>query len=225
VNSLSRPTGTAALLIGLGIVAGCSSAAGRAQTGQVGVSRPVGGRLSPAAVARADSGRPPYTPADVRFMQGMIDHHAQAILMAGWAPSHGASASLQGLAERIVVAQRDEIATMKQWLGDRHETVPAGDAAHDMMPGMDHARLMPGMLTAEELVRLDRARGAEFDRLFLTFMIRHHEGALTMVEQLFASNGAGQDEDIFKFASDVHADQTSEITRMTAMLDAMSQGK
>ncbi len=177
---------------------------------------------SPAARARADSGRPPYTPADVRFMSGMIGHHAQAVLMAGWAPSHGASPGLGILAERIAVAQRDEIAFMQRWLGDRALPVPNGVASvaahdvggHDMT---DHA-MMPGMLTAAELEQLDAARGVEFERLFLTFMIRHHEGALSMVSALFASPGAGQDDEIFKFASDVSADQETEIDRMLLML-------
>jgi len=178
---------------------------------------------SPAAKARADNGRPPFTAADVSFMSGMIGHHAQAVLMAGWAPTHGASKSVQILCERIAVAQRDEIALMQRWLGDRHEAVPEADASHDMMPGMEgmHHAMMPGMLTAEQLQQLDAARGPAFDRLFLTFMIQHHRGALTMVDQLFGSTGAAQDDVVFKFASDVSADQTTEIDRMTTMLDAM----
>jgi uncharacterized protein (DUF305 family) len=151
----------------------------------------------------------------------MIDHHAQAVMMAGWAPSHGASASVRGLCERIVVAQRDEIAFMQRWLRERHLRVPEADASHDMMPGMEHP-MMPGMLTAQELTQLDRARGPEFDRLFLADMIKHHQGAITMVEQLFASQGAAQDDNIFKFAADVNADQTAEIDRMSIMLAAMS---
>jgi uncharacterized protein (DUF305 family) len=156
-------------------------------------------------------------------MSGMIPHHAQAILIAGWAPSHGARADIQRLAERIVVAQRDEIALMQTWLRDRGQPVPAADATHlrMKMDGMEHDMLMPGMLTAEELARLDRARGPEFDRLFLTAMIRHHEGAIGMVDRLFASPGAGQDEVVFRFASDVYADQTTEIDRMQKMLDAL----
>jgi uncharacterized protein (DUF305 family) len=185
--------------------------------------------LSPAERARADSGRPPYTPADVRFLSGMIGHHGQAVVMAGWAPSHGASASIRTLAERIVVAQRDEIAFMQRWLRERRLPVP-DPAPSGAMAGMDHmehmehgaaAERMPGMLTPEQLAQLDAARGAEFDRLFLTFMIQHHEGALTMVEQLFASPGAGQDDAVFKFASDVSADQSTEIDRMQTMLDAL----
>lgn len=179
---------------------------------------------SPAAIAAADSGRPPFTKADVDFVSGMIGHHAQAVLMAGWAPSHGASASLQGLCERIVVAQRDEIRFMQRWLRDRKLAVPDGDTSHMMMTGMD-MKLMPGMLTPEELQALDKARGPDWDRLFLQDMIKHHNGAIEMVETLFASPGGVNDEDIFKFASDVHVDQITEVNRMTQMLQGMSSGR
>jgi uncharacterized protein (DUF305 family) len=172
-----------------------------------------------AAQAKAD---PPtgYTAADVHFMSGMIHHHAQAVLIAGWAPTHEASPSLRVLCERIVVAQRDEIALMRRWLEARHEEVPDSSPAHAMMPGMDHAALMPGMLTATQLSQLDRARGPEFDRLFLTFMIQHHLGAITMVNQLFGQ-GAGEQETVFRFAADVYADQSTEIARMQKMLAAL----
>jgi uncharacterized protein (DUF305 family) len=164
-----------------------------------------------------------HTAADVHFMSGMIPHHAQAVLIAGWAVSHGASAEIQRLCERIVVAQRDEIATMQSWLRDRDLPVPDSNATHLRMKmnGMEHDMLMPGMLSEDELKQLDHARGAEFDRLFLTFMIRHHEGALSMVDQLFSSPGAAHDEVVFKFASDVFADQSSEIERMQKMLDGL----
>src|SRR5205809_7124100 len=102
---------------------------------------------SPAAQARPDSGRPPYTTADVHFMAGMIGHHAQAVLIAGWAPSHDASAALRALCERIVVSQRDEIALMQRWLRERHEPVPEAAAAHDAMPGRAPSMLMPAMWT------------------------------------------------------------------------------
>jgi len=176
----------------------------------------------PAPPAGPDTARKAYTPADVHFMTGMIAHHAQAVLMAGWAPSHGASASLRAMCERIVVGQGDEIVLMQRWLRDRHEMVPAGDATHDMMPGMDHD-LMPGMLTPQQLMQLDSARGAEFDRQFLTFMIQHHMGAITMVNELFGSKGGGEEEIVFRFASDVYADQTTEIARMNRMLDALKR--
>ncbi len=174
-----------------------------------------------AAQARADSSHPAYTAADVAFISGMIGHHAQAVLMAGWAPSHDASASVQGLCERLVVAQRDEIAFMQRWLGERHEPVPPADLRGHVMPGMDQPMLMPGMLTPAQMAQLDGARGADFDRLFLIGMIQHHWGAITMVEQLLSVPGAAQDGPVFRFASDVNADQTTEIDRMTRMLAAV----
>jgi uncharacterized protein (DUF305 family) len=157
-------------------------------------------------------------------MSGMIHHHAQALLMAGWAPTHGASPSVRALCERIVVGQGDEIALIQRWLGDRHEAVPQVDSTHHMMPGMDHSPLMPGMLTADQLALLDRARGPEFDRLVLASMIEHHKGALTMVDQLFASQGAGEEEGVYRFASDVYADQSTEIERMERMLITLAPG-
>ena len=175
---------------------------------------------TPAEVAAADKGVMPYTKADVDFVSGMIGHHAQAVLMAGWAPSHGASPSVQALCERIVVAQRDEIRFMQRWLRDRNLPVPDGDTSHMMMAGMN-MKLMPGMLTPEQLTELDKARGADWDRLFLQDMIQHHNGAIEMVETLFSSQGAVQDEYIFKFASDVHVDQITEVNRMTKMLESM----
>ena len=169
---------------------------------------------------RPDLVRQPYSEADVEFMAGMIPHHAQAVLIAGWAGSHGARSDIRVLCERIVVGQRDEIATMRTWLRDRGEPVPAADATHHRMKmnGLEHDMLMPGMLTPEELARLDKARGPDWDRLFLEAMIRHHQGALKMVDDLFNAHGALQDEDVFKFVSDIYADQTTEIERMQKML-------
>jgi len=159
-------------------------------------------------------------------MSGMIPHHAQAVLIAGWAPSHGARPSLATFCERIVVAQRDEIALMQMWLRDRALPVPDAKATHMKMPmgGMEHEILMPGMLNDEELAALDKSRGTEFDRLFLQAMIRHHQGAISMVDELFKASGAGQDETVFRFASDVYADQTTEIERMQKMLAAVNAG-
>lgn len=204
-------------------LAACSSAT-RAPAQQASAA-PAAPMLTPAQRARADSGRPPYTEADVLFMSGMIGHHAQAIVMAGWAPSHGASASVQAFCERIVVGQRDEIAVMQGWLRDRRETVPDAAATLQMMmqPGMA-SMMMPGMLTAEQMAALDRARGTDFDRLFLTDMIQHHTGAILMVDQLFAARGAAQDDGVFKIASDINVDQTTEIDRMNVMLNAMPAG-
>ena len=178
--------------------------------------------------ARADSARLPYTAADVHFMSGMIGHHAQAIKMAGWAESHGASPSVQTLAQRIIYAQKDEIVTMQRWLRDRRQPVPEPDPAglKMNMGGMEHVMLMPGMLTPDQMSQLDAARGTEFDRLFLTYMIQHHRGAVRMVKELFATPGAGQDELVFKLASDVNVDQTTEIARMQRMLVVLTiQGR
>ena len=206
----------------------CSVAKQQPPAGSVAVAdaTPAGTPRTPAEQARADSGRPAYTAGDVRFMQDMIVHHAQALVMTRLASTHGASASVGILAGRIDVAQRDEIAFMERWLRERGEAVP--DASAHIMAG-HHApahgitgpgALMPGMLTPAQLAQLDSARGPEFDRLFLTFMIQHHEGALTMVRQLFSTPGAAQDVNIFRFASDVEADQTTEIDRMRTMLSA-----
>jgi uncharacterized protein (DUF305 family) len=156
-------------------------------------------------------------------MSGMIPHHAQAVLIAGWAASHGARADIRVLCERIVVGQRDEIDLMQGWLRQKGAPVPAADATHLKMNmnGMQHDMLMPGMLTPEELAALEKARGTEFDRLFLQAMIKHHEGAISMVDQLLSSDGAAQDDVIYKFASDVYADQTTEIAFMKKMLAAL----
>jgi uncharacterized protein (DUF305 family) len=176
---------------------------------------------TPLAV-RTDS--PRTTAADVRFMQGMIGHHAQAVVMATMAPTHGASPQVALFCRKILRSQADEIELMQGWLRDRGERVPDPNDPHagmDMsMPG--HEMLMPGMLTAEQLAELDRARGVEFDRLFLTDMIQHHQGALTMVAALFDSPGAGQTPEIFGFATGVDADQRAEIARMQAMLTTIT---
>ena len=177
-----------------------------------------GAPLTPAEQARADSGRMPFTAADVHFMQGMIHHHAQAVVMAGWAQTHGARPDVKTLAQRIDVAQRDEMAFMQRWLRERHKDAPDPLEHYQMGMSMSPSELMPGMLTDEQMKQLDAARGPEFDRLFLTFMIQHHTGAITMVNQLFASPGAGQELYVFRFASDVNADQNTEIERMHLML-------
>jgi len=167
-----------------------------------------------------------WTAADVHFMSSMIGHHAQAIVMARMAPTHGASQSVRILADRIINAQEDEIATMQRWLRDRGQPVPEAKAGpmRMTMNGEEHEMLMPGMLTDAQLAQLDQARGADFDRLFLTCMIQHHSGAVSMVRELFGSWGAGQDEAVFKFASDVNVDQATEIERMQRMLAAIVFG-
>ena len=182
--------------------------------------------LTPAEQARADHGQMAYTAADVKFMQGMIHHHAQAIVMADWAQTHGARPDVKTLAQRIDVAQRDEITFMERWLKERGQTAPDPMELHEGMagmPGMSDAQLMPGMLTAAQMAALDSARGPEFDRLFLTGMIQHHQGAITMVNQLFGTPGGGEELYVFRFASDVNADQQTEIDRMRRMLGTSAQ--
>ena len=160
---------------------------------------------------------PGYTVADVRFMQNMIGHHAQAIAMAALAPTHGASENVRKLAQKIDISQRDEIVFMRRWLAERKQGVPDDAQAHAMM--------MPGMLTPEQFAQLGKVNGREFDRLFLTFMIGHHEGALAMVDQLFKSAGAAQESEIFRFATDVDVDQRDEIYVMQKMLDTIPTGE
>ena len=157
------------------------------------------------------------TEADVKFMQGMIGHHAQALEMVELLKTRTANEGMKKLALRIEVSQEDEIKMMQEWLQRRGQPLPDPHAHHK--GGM----LMPGMLTADEMARLAAAKGVEFDRLFLEGMIKHHGGALTMVQELFASPGAGQESDIFAFASDVDADQRMEIERMGAMLNALNK--
>jgi uncharacterized protein (DUF305 family) len=172
---------------------------------------------------RADSISHPYIQADVDFMSHMIDHHAQALVMSGWAPTHGASPSVRVLAARIINGQQDEIATMQRWLRDRGKPVP--DASSTASSGHTmHQMLMPGMLTPAQMQQLDQARGPEFDRRFLTFMIQHHTGAVSMVKDLFGTNGAARDETVFKFANDVNVDQTTEVARMQRMLATLPPG-
>jgi uncharacterized protein (DUF305 family) len=172
--------------------------------------------------AAAQQSPPHSSPADVRFMQGMIHHHAQAILMAGLIPARTTRDAMKLIGERIDVAQRDEIATMSTWLAAHHQPVPSSDHEMADMPGMtmtpDSATMMPGMASPAQLDSLRAARGTAFDRLFLTYMIRHHEGALKMVADLFAATGAGQDSDVFRMASDIDVDQRAEIARMQQLL-------
>ncbi len=212
-------------------IAGAIAACGGQSSAGRGAAAPspaqVQGEAAAIARAKADSIRNPYTAADVRFMQGMIGHHAQAIVMATWAPTHGANSSVRTLAERIINAQQDEILTMQTWLGDRHQSVPEAKAGpmKMVMNGKEQEMLMPGMLTEAQMHQLDLAKGPDFDRLFLTDMIQHHRGAVSMVKDLFGTYGAGQDEVIFKFASDVNVDQTTEIARMERMLNSFAPQK
>lgn len=173
-----------------------------------------------------DSAKTRFTQADVDFMTGMIGHHAQALVMSALAPTNGASLAVSTLAARIINAQNDEIAVMQQWLRDRGQPVPEVhiDGLNLMIHGAghDHDHMsMAGMLSQEQLEELAEAKDGEFDRLFLTYMIQHHSGAITMVDELFAQDGAGQDEASFKLASDINVDQETEIARMRLMLNRL----
>ena len=210
------------LLVGLALAA-CSTPQQAVETAPQPSSRT---ESEQAAIVQAkrDSVNRPYTQADVNFMTGMVAHHAQAIVMAGWAPTHGASPEIQTLCARIINAQKDEIRTMQAWLRDRQLPVPEANPAGMTMTmnGQTQVMLMPGMLTEAQMKQLNDARGEEFDRLFLTFMIQHHQGAVQMVHDLYESYGAGEDELVFKMASDINIDQTTEISRMERMLFMMS---
>ena len=166
---------------------------------------------------------PPASPADVQFMQGMIMHHAQAVEMTALIESHTQNKDLLSLGSRISRSQSDEIKFMRQWLSARGEPI-SRPMSH--MPGMDmssHEMLMPGMLTAKQMDALKNAKNDEFDHLFLTGMIQHHNGALLMVKDLFESAGAGQDAELFNFATDVDSGQRAEIKIMQNMLGEKSK--
>jgi uncharacterized protein (DUF305 family) len=205
------------------LVAGCSSSSGGKLPGIVQPGAPGQASAVVTADAAAKNGVPQATEADIRFMQGMIHHHAQALDMTELIGARTNDPDMKKLGLRIHVSQTDEIKMMQRWLQVRGQEAPDPRAHHGMpgmpgMEGMDHMVMMPGMLTPDEMKRLAAAKGPEFDRLFLAGMIQHHEGALTMVKDLFSTAGAGQQSEIFAFASDVEADQKMEIDRMTAML-------
>ncbi|MDX2032274.1 MAG: DUF305 domain-containing protein [Blastocatellia bacterium] len=168
---------------------------------------------------------PPVSAADVQFMQGMIMHHAQAVEMTDLINARTENRTVRLLGARISHSQADEIQFMKRWLVSRGQ--PVSDAAHDMHMKMGHASmgLMPGMLSAEQMEALRKAKGEEFDRLFLKGMIQHHDGALIMVKDLFEAAGAGQEAELFNFATDVDSGQRAEIRAMQKMLDNMTSKK
>jgi uncharacterized protein (DUF305 family) len=221
------PTCRVAAVAALSFCAACA-ASPRSPTTSAAPSAParVVSTATAALDAKPDSARHGYTAADVRFMHLMVAHHAQALAMTKLIPGHTSRDDMRLLGERIDVSQKGEIAMMQRWLRERGEMVPDASSSdmHRDMAGHDmagHDMLMPGMLTAAQMDALAKASGADFDRLFLQGMIQHHEGALVMVAQLFASQGAGQEPEIFRFASDVDNDQRIEIARMRAMLGAM----
>jgi uncharacterized protein (DUF305 family) len=168
------------------------------------------------AAAATDLSKVGFTPADTKFMHGMIGHHAQAIEMVELLNARSTNPDLKKLGLRIQVSQEDEIKMMQDWLRARGQEIPGPHAHHT-------GTLMPGMLTPEDMSRLAAASGVQFDRLFLEGMIKHHAGALMMVDELFAQPGAAQDSDIYAFASDVVADQRMEMDRMAAMLKELQK--
>jgi uncharacterized protein (DUF305 family) len=165
---------------------------------------------------------PPRSQADVEFMQGMIMHHAQAVEMTALIASHTENKELRSLGARISSSQSDEIKLMQRWLAARGERISVDMPGMDMSRHSSHQQLMPGMLTPEQMSALGKAKDAEFDHLFLTGMIQHHDGALTMVKDLFDTAGAGQDADVFNFATDADNTQRAEIKIMQSMLDKKS---
>jgi uncharacterized protein (DUF305 family) len=197
-----------------------------AQTQQTGSAKPVvvqpgaPGKPSRTLPPSTRATLPPRSEADVSFMQGMIMHHSQAVEMTALIASHTENKELRSLGARISSSQSDEIKFMKRWLAARGERP---SMATSEMPGMDMSQekmpLMPGMLTPEQMNALRKAKGAEFDRLFLTGMIQHHNGALTMVKDLFDTAGAGQDAELFNFATDADNSQRAEISIMQGMLE------
>lgn len=172
-------------------------------------------RAHPAMAGPGDSAMRQQMDPDTRFMHHMTMHHAQALEMTALVPTRNASRGLNLLAERITVSQKDEIARMRSWLERRGKPLPP-EGKHAMHMAM------PGMLTEAGLARLAAATGSEFERLFLEFMIDHHEGALVMVRELLGSQGAAQDSELFAMVSDIDADQGAEIGRMRSMLGAMN---
>jgi uncharacterized protein (DUF305 family) len=224
-------------LLAAGACAGCMSSGAGAQ--QTNASKPVvvqpGAPGEPSKILPPSTRAtlPPRSPAETKFMQGMIMHHAQAVEMTAMIPSHTENKDLRSLGARISSSQSDEIKFMKRWLAARGESVPKAMPkmpVMEPMPGMDMSHdsshgsspgnmaLMPGMLTPQQMEALQKANGAEFDRLFLLGMIQHHGGALTMVKDLFDTAGAGQDAELFNFATDADNSQRAEIRIMEIML-------
>jgi uncharacterized protein (DUF305 family) len=192
--------------------AACRTAAGGGDTAIIQPGAPGQPNRTISAAAATDLSKVQATEADIKFMQGMIGHHAQALEMTALIPDRTATRDMILLGQRISVSQADEIEMMKTWLRKRGQEIPA-EHHHHTAEGF-----MPGMLTPEQMTELANAKGAAFDQLFLKYMIQHHEGALTMVDELFKTPGAGQEGDINGFAADVDSDQRMEINRMRALL-------
>jgi uncharacterized protein (DUF305 family) len=214
MTTLRRPLAAAAVAVLA--LAGCTSdpedSAPESDTPvvQLGAPGESNRTLSPEEIEALD--QPEHTDADVAFVQGMLPHHQQALEMTAMIDERTASRQVPLLAERIEVSQTDEIAQLENWLTERDEALPGEHSHHG-----DHAELMPGMLTEDELAELRAAEGRRFDRLFLSYMIRHHEGAVLMVEELFNGDG-GQEPQVFQLARHIEPDQQVEIARMKRML-------
>lgn len=197
------------------VLAGCSSDDDEPDAPpvvQLGPPGETGTPLSEDEIAALDDAQ--YTQADVAFVQGMISHHAQALVMTDLVADRTGRDDLPQLTERMDVSQRDEITQMEKWLEDRGEEVPDASAGHHHGDG----ELMPGMLTDDDLARLEAASGRDFDELFLLYMIRHHEGAVMMVAELLSSDDGGQESDVFRLAQHIDSDQNVEIARMKSLL-------
>jgi uncharacterized protein (DUF305 family) len=219
-----RPRRTGVALL---VVCALSACGGGARAEREDAPRPAADSIAELEAifrARRDSARMDFSEPDARFITGMITHHAQAVVMSRLVPTHGADPTVQTLAARIINSQHDEIATMQSWLRERGQPVPSPqlEGIEPTAHTVAHSMGVPGMLTPEQLRELDGARGLEFDRLFLTYMIGHHRGAVIMVDQLFATTGAAQGESVFQLASDIQADQKSEIERMERLLATLS---
>lgn len=212
-----------ALLIGAGLT-GCKSSEPTQQSTKEGNES----ELAELYWARQDSALNNYSQGDVKFMTGMICHHAQALVMSRLAPENGASPQIQTLTSRIINAQKDEIKTMQSWLTRRNEPVPK--IKYDSLemqitinsePYTEYKK-MPGVLSQQKIHELAEAKGNEFDRLFLKYMIQHHEGAVIMVDNLFSKDEAAKGDATYRLASGIQADQRTEIDRMKQMLQDLS---
>jgi len=201
---------------------------GEAEPGKAPIVQPGAPGQNSKILSPATANAPPRQPteADTKFMQGMIMHHSQAVEMTGLMPERTHNKTLLAFGKKISISQTDEIKFMKQWLEDRGKAVPTD---HEVMEHMHHMQgmehmdmgsmpMMPGMLTPQQMQALTKATGPSFDRLFLTGMIQHHTGALIMVQDLFNTPAAGQDGQLFDFATDVDNTQTAEIKIMKSML-------
>lgn len=217
--------GTVRMLLGAGIFGLALAHAAEAQKGSTGggpvvVQPGAPGKPSKTLPASTRGVVPQQSEADVAFMQGMIMHHAQAVEMTALITSHTENKDVRGLGSRISSSQTDEMKFMERWLAMRGKPISmamAGMPEMDMSGAPMHA--MPGMLTEAQMAALRKAKGMAFDRLFLTGMIQHHEGALTMVKGMFETPGAGQDADLFNFATDADNTQRAEIKIMQGMLE------